>query len=63
MMRVPRFMPNLSLYQSRDSLQVFPRQIAITFFDAVIFFIAVPVMELFDYLHDAGYLPTLFHLP
>lgn len=63
MMRVSRFKPNFSLYHSRDSLQVFPRHIAITFFDAVIFFVAVPVMELFDYLHDASYLPTLFHLP
>jgi protein-S-isoprenylcysteine O-methyltransferase Ste14 len=63
MMRVPRFVPNFSLYHSRDSLQVFPRQIAITFFDAVLFFVAVPVMEVFDWLHDAGILPTLFHLP
>jgi protein-S-isoprenylcysteine O-methyltransferase Ste14 len=63
MMRVPRFKPNFSLYHSRDSLQVFPRQIAITFFDAVVFFVAVPVMEVFDYLHDAGFLPTLFYLP
>lgn len=61
--RVPRFVPNFSLYHSRESLQVFPRQIAITFFDAVIFFIAVPVMELFDYLHDVGTLPTWFYLP
>jgi protein-S-isoprenylcysteine O-methyltransferase Ste14 len=63
MTRVPRFMPKFSLYQSRDSLQVIPRQIAITFFDAVIFFVAVPVMEVFDYLHDSGILPTLFYLP
>jgi protein-S-isoprenylcysteine O-methyltransferase Ste14 len=63
MMRVPRFVPNFSLYHSRDSLQVFPRQIAITFFDAVLFFVAVPVMEVFDWLHDANILPTLFHLP
>lgn len=63
MMRVPRFMPNFSLYQSKESLQVFPRRIAITFFDAVIFFVAVPVMEVFDYLHDSGILPTLFYLP
>ena len=63
MMRVPRFKPNFSLYHSRKSLEVFPRQIAVTFFDAAIFFLAVPVMEVFDYLHDAGILPTLFYLP
>jgi protein-S-isoprenylcysteine O-methyltransferase Ste14 len=63
MVRVPRFMPNFSLYHSRRSLEVFPRQIAIMFFDATVFFVAVPVMEAFDYLHDAGILPTLFRLP
>lgn len=62
-MRVPRFLPNLSLYHSRKSLEVFPRRIRVTFFDAAIFFAAVPIMELFDYLHDAGILPTLFRLP
>lgn len=62
-MRVPRFLPNLSLYHSRKSLEVFPRQIRVTFFDAAMFFMAVPIMELFDYLHGAGILPTLFWLP
>ena len=61
--RVPRFMPNFALYHSRNSLEVFPRQIAVTFFDAAIFFVAVPVMEVFDYLHDAKILPTWFWLP
>jgi protein-S-isoprenylcysteine O-methyltransferase Ste14 len=63
MRRVPRFKPNFALYHSRKSLEVFPRRIAVTFFDAAIFFVAVPVMELFDYLHDAHILPTLFWLP
>lgn len=61
--RVPRLLPKLSLYYSRKSLVVYPRQIAITFFDATIFFLAVPLMELFDHLHDSGVLPTLFWLP
>jgi protein-S-isoprenylcysteine O-methyltransferase Ste14 len=63
MMRVSRFKPNLSLYHSREALQVYPRQIVITFFDAMVFFVAVPLMEVFDYLHDTGLLPTLFRLP
>jgi len=62
-MRTPRFMPNFALYFSRRSLQVFPRRIAVTFFDAMIFFVSVPIMEVFDYLHDAKILPTLFSLP
>ena len=63
MVRVPRFMPNFSLFHSRKTLEVYPRRIAVTFFDAAIFFMAVPVMEAFDYLHDANILPTLFRLP
>jgi protein-S-isoprenylcysteine O-methyltransferase Ste14 len=63
MMRVPRLWPRLSLYHSRQSLEIFPAQIARTFWDASIFFVAVPVMELFDYLHGAGTLPTKIWLP
>lgn len=63
MIRVPRFMPNFKLYHSRKSLEVFPRRVIVTFFDAAFFFVAVPIMELFDYLHDTGILPTLFKLP
>jgi protein-S-isoprenylcysteine O-methyltransferase Ste14 len=63
MMRVPRLWPRLSLYHSRKSLEVFPAQIVTTFWDASIFFVAVPVMELFDYLHAIGTLPTRIWLP
>jgi protein-S-isoprenylcysteine O-methyltransferase Ste14 len=63
MIRVPRLWPHLPLYRSRSSLEVFPAQIARTFWDASIFFVAVPVMELFDYLHGVGNLPTKIWLP
>ena len=63
MMRVPALMPNFSLYHSRPTLAVVPRRIAVTFLDATIFFVSVPIMELFDQLHDTGILPTLFSLP
>lgn len=63
MMRVPRLWPQLSLYHSRDSFEVFPAQIVRTFWDASIFFVAVPVMEFFDYLHGVGTLPTKIWLP
>jgi protein-S-isoprenylcysteine O-methyltransferase Ste14 len=63
MMQVPRFWPNISLYHSRKSLEVFPARILRTFLDASIFFVAVPVMELFDYLHGTGVLPTMIWLP
>jgi protein-S-isoprenylcysteine O-methyltransferase Ste14 len=63
MMRVPRLWPNFSLYHSRKSLEVFPAQIVVTFLDASIFFVAMPIMELFDYLHGVGTLPTKIWLP
>lgn len=63
MTRVPRFWPKLSLYHSRKSFEVFPRRIIRTFLDATILFVAVPVMELFDYLHDGRILPTWLLLP
>ena len=63
MMRVPRLWPKLSLYHSRKSLEVFPGRILTTFLDASIFFVAVPLMELFDYLHGVGVLPTMIWLP
>lgn len=63
MMRVPRLWPNPWLYHSRSSLEVFPSRIATTFLDASIFFVAVPLMELFDYLHGIDALPTKIWLP
>lgn len=63
MMRVPSLWPRPSLYHSRKSLDVFPAPIVTTFLDASVFFVAVPVMELFDYLHGVGTLPTKIWLP
>jgi protein-S-isoprenylcysteine O-methyltransferase Ste14 len=63
MMRVPRLWPSLSLYHTRKSLEVFPAKFISTARDAVFFFVAVPVMELVDYLHGIGTLPTKIWLP
>jgi protein-S-isoprenylcysteine O-methyltransferase Ste14 len=61
--KVPRFWPRFSGYHSRRSLEVYPHKVVITFFDASLFWVAVPVMEAFDYLHAGGFLPTLLRLP
>ena len=61
--KVPRLWPKLSGYHSRQSVEVYPHKVVATFFDAVLFWVAVPVMEGFDYLHTAGFLPTLLRLP
>ena len=61
--RVPRFMPNFSLWHSPDILTVQPRMITVTFLDAVIFLIAIPIAKLFEYLHDIHVLPVYFTVP
>ena len=61
--RVPRFMPNFALWQSPQTILVQPRLILTTFFDAAIFLVAIPLAEVFEYLHDIGVLPTYFSVP
>ena len=63
MMRVPAFIPNFSLYRRSSSLTFGPRQLVVVCLDAMIFFASIPVMEMFDHLHDSGALPTLLWLP
>ena len=63
MMRVPRLWPYPSLYHSRKSIEVFPARFIVPARDACIFFVAVPVMEMIDYMHGTGALPTTIWLP
>jgi protein-S-isoprenylcysteine O-methyltransferase Ste14 len=63
MERVPRFWPKASLWESPTTLLVHPRQIIVTFLDALLFLIAIPITEAFDYLHHSGILPVLLRLP
>ena len=61
--RVPRFLPNPALWHSPPTLTVNPRLIVTTFFDAAIFLVAIPIAELFEWLHEIGALPTLLVVP
>jgi protein-S-isoprenylcysteine O-methyltransferase Ste14 len=61
--RVPRFLPNFSLWQSPTTLVVHRRAMRATFLDALIFLTAIPLMEFFEYLHDSGILPVYLKLP
>jgi protein-S-isoprenylcysteine O-methyltransferase Ste14 len=63
MARVPRFFPKLTLWRDAEKIEVRPQLIVRTFIDACVFFLAIPVAEGFEYLHGAGFLPTLFTLP
>ncbi len=61
--RVPRFLPKLAIWESPTTLLVQPRTIVTTFLDALLFLVAIPLVELFEYLHDTGILPLYFTLP
>jgi protein-S-isoprenylcysteine O-methyltransferase Ste14 len=61
--RVPRFVPNFSLWSSPETIPVRPRVMLTTLADAAVFFVAIPVVETFEYLHETGVLQTYFTLP
>jgi protein-S-isoprenylcysteine O-methyltransferase Ste14 len=63
MARVPRFLPRLSQWKDTDTIEVRPRIVMTTFLDALFFLMAIPIAEGLEYLHDAGFLPTLLSLP
>jgi protein-S-isoprenylcysteine O-methyltransferase Ste14 len=61
--RVPRFLPRLSGWSNAELLEVHPRNVVITFFDACIFLLAIPLAEIFEYLQHTGVIPVLLRLP
>ena len=61
--RVPRFIPNPSLWRDEPTLTVRPPRVVMTFADALVFLLAVPIAEFFEHLQEAGVIPVLFHLP
>jgi protein-S-isoprenylcysteine O-methyltransferase Ste14 len=63
MARVPRFIPDLSLYDEGDTGSFRPRILLTTLLDGLVFLIALPVFEMIDSAQVAGTLPVLFRLP
>lgn len=60
--RVPRFFPALSLFKDEDTLDVSLRRVYSTFLDGLVFFSALPLFALVNYLQNSGYLPVLLRL-
>ncbi len=58
----PRWVPDFGLWRSPESLAVNPRFVWITFRDAIPFLLALPLLELIEYAHEAGWLPVFFRL-
>lgn len=63
MARVPRFLPDLSLYDEGDTGSFKPRLLLTTLLDGLVFLVAMPVFELIEGAQVSGALPVLFRLP
>ncbi|MHA1565383.1 MAG: methyltransferase family protein [Alphaproteobacteria bacterium] len=57
--RVPRWLPDPSLWRQPDLLHVNANLLMISIRDASVFFLALPALELLKQLHETGILPAL----
>lgn len=60
---VPRFIPSPGSWRDEKTLTIRPPRVLMTFADALVFLLAVPIAEGFEYLRDIGMIPTLLILP
>ncbi len=61
--RVPRFIPDLSLYDEGNPGSFRPNALLSTLLDGLVFLVAMPAFELIDTMQMSGALPVLFRLP
>ena len=61
--KVPRFFPDLSLYDEGDTGSFKPRLLLNTLLDGLVFLVALPAFELIDGMQLSGVLPVWFRLP
>jgi protein-S-isoprenylcysteine O-methyltransferase Ste14 len=61
--RIPRFIPNPRIWRDAATLTITPPRVVQTFADAMVFLLAVPVAETFEWLQEIGVLPVLLTLP
>ncbi len=62
MARVPRFWPNLKLYEDGGEVTFSPRFLMSTVKDGLVFLAAYPFFEGIELLHEWGTIPVLFRL-
>ena len=60
--QVPRFFPNVALFKDPEMVEVSTRSVYSTFFDGLVFFISLPLLEFIESAQKAGYLPVLAQL-
>lgn len=61
--RVPRWVPRFGLWHDQPELVVQPKRIFCTMRDSAWFFIALPSLEMIEYLQEADVMPILLNLP
>jgi protein-S-isoprenylcysteine O-methyltransferase Ste14 len=61
--RVPRFFPNPFLWRDEPTLMVRPSRVYMTFADALLFMLAMPLAQACEYFQSTGILPVLVLLP
>jgi protein-S-isoprenylcysteine O-methyltransferase Ste14 len=59
----PRFIPKPALWRDNKTLTIRPPRVLMTFADALVFLLSVPIAEGFEYLREIGTIPTLLILP
>jgi protein-S-isoprenylcysteine O-methyltransferase Ste14 len=60
---VPRFLPNVRLWNSPEWLEVRPDRVVLTFIDGLWFLAAIPLAEGLEWLQTSGFVPVLLRLP
>jgi protein-S-isoprenylcysteine O-methyltransferase Ste14 len=61
--RVPRFLPNISLYSEPDTCMIKTKQLRRALLDASYFIWIYGAVQLIQKLHEAGILPVMFKIP
>lgn len=59
----PRWIPRFTQWQSPETVEATPQLVLKTMLDASVFFLALPIFELFELLAKKGYLHFYFNLP
>jgi protein-S-isoprenylcysteine O-methyltransferase Ste14 len=63
MTKVPRFLPRPSHWRDNSTLMIRPPGVLMTFADALMFLLAVPLAEALETLQETGVVPILMVLP
>lgn len=63
MRSTPRLLPRLSGWQPVETLEIRPKYVVETFFEACLFYLAIPAFYLIRLAQESGYIPVLLRLP